>query len=289
MPQALSGVSIESQLDALEEFWESEVPRVGEPDAKGWASWLATGRQINHGLTLSKFTVHPTEKEGISDDPYVQWWMQESRADQALRLPTRSTNETDESDPYATILFSDIRPLLLCLQSTRAKNAIRLIWLSVLGLHVPGFSEFLSTDRNANADDRWCCTHLTNPHCLASIFPSEAAQGWITTDSYAGVVVGREREYASGFGPVKNWGFGLIGPLESVDGMGSLWTREDVQGVDEPFIRRVFKQLRLEADDAEWDAHSLAFEAATSVKRWVRAENLIPIIFLAQLRIILVP
>jgi hypothetical protein len=156
----------------------------------------------------------------------------------------------------------------------RAKDAIRLAWLSVLGLHIPGFAESLSADRYANADDRWCCTYLSSPSYLAAIFPSEATQKRITADSYAGIIVGREREYANGFGPVKNWGHGVIGTLESIDGKSGLWTREDVQGVDGPLVRRVFAQLRPEVEDVEWDMLSLAFDSATNIKRCAEMDHL---------------
>ncbi len=38
-------------------------------------------------------------------------------------------------------------------------------------------------------------------------------------------------------------------------------------GLDQEFTRRVLSQLRLGAEDYEWDLIALAFEAASSVKR----------------------
>jgi hypothetical protein len=185
-------------------------------------------------------------------------------------------------------LFTDIKPLLLSLQSTRAKNVFRLIFLSFLGLHIPGLSASLSVStpqhqqqqQPENWDNRWSFTHLTSPAYFASIFPpsTQTQMRVITSDSQGGVLVGREKEYLSGFGPVKQWGLGVVGVLESVVGKEKekekercgLWTKSEVSmaaGVDEAFVRRVFEQLRYGPEDVQWDCYALAFEAALSVKK----------------------
>lgn len=250
-------------LDGLEEFWESEVPRVGEPSAKGWATWVSSGRPDH--------VPDPTPRTVIASnsirDPYSKWWQEETDADRILRLPTRTADEDGDADPYATILFSDNRPLLLSLQSEKAKNAFRLVWLSHLGLNIPGLSASLSTESRGNWDDRWSATILTSPAYLLSIFPS-SAQTRINSDSQAGIIIGREKEYSSGFGPVKNWSCGVLSPLENVGkGKYGLWTKEEMNGVDEALIRRVFEQLRWGCEDFVWDSYALAFEGALNIKR----------------------
>lgn len=263
-PKSLERIPEDKLLDALEEFWEAEAPRIGEPGAQGWAAWFSSGRPDHNAPTPAEPV---TASSGSTlTDPYVRWWHDETTADRLMQLPTRSTD--DDSDPYATILFSDNRPLLVHLRSAHAKNAFRLVWLSLLGLHVPGLSSLLSVEPKENWDDRWSLTHLTSPACLTSIFPT-GSQTHISTDSQAGVIIGREKEYSSGFGPVKNWSLGILGPLENSTGRDKygLWTKEEVQGVDEAFVKRVFEQLRLGPDDVEWNCYSLAFEAALSIKR----------------------
>jgi hypothetical protein len=242
------------------------VPRVGEPGAKGWAVWVSSGRPDR--VSNSNIQSDLSPKTTTLTDPYAKWWYEESRADQTLRLPTRSTDDDGESDPYATILFSDNRPLLLSLQTIRAKNIFRLVWLSLLGLHIPGLSAYLSSDAYNNWDDRWSFTHLTSPAYLASIFPS-GPQTHIISDSQAGILIGREKEYSSGFGPIKHWSFGVLGPLDSLRKRDcGLWCKDEVMDVDEAFVRRIFEQLRWGPEDFEWDYYALAFEAALSIKRW---------------------
>jgi NRDE-2, necessary for RNA interference len=239
---------------------------MGEPGARGWAAWSGSSEQSRILASSSHIALQSFKDEQSVSDPYVQWAFQEAAADRTIRMPTRSSSETDESDLYGTILFDDIRPLLTPLRSTCAKSAIRLAWLSMLGLHIPGFAESLSPSRQTNADDRWCHTYLANSNNLSVLFPSDATHRRITTDAFVGAIIGREREYMNPFGPVKNWGYGIMAHLEGVDGKGSLWTKEAVQGTDEPLITRIFAQLRQGEEDPEWDVLCLAFEAATSVK-----------------------
>lgn len=261
MPQTLHGLPLDALLDSLEEFWESEVPRVGEEGATGWAEWVSSGRPDANSGPSTK----PQSSYSATTDPYLKWWHEETHQDRTMRVPSRSSDE--DADPYGTILFSDNRPLLLSLLSERAKDAFRLIWLSLLGLHVPGLPASLSLDEPGNCDDRWCLTHLTSPASFDAIFPS-AEETRITSDAQAGVIIGREKQYISGFGPVKNWDMGVIGPLESLgsDNCG-LWTKEEVASVDEGFVRRVFQQLKRGPYDSHWDQLTLAFESAYNVKR----------------------
>lgn len=247
------------------------MPRVGEVDAAGWAAWETSDRKDHsHRHMLS------VPKEGVTDlDPYRQWAAHESRGNHTCSLPTRSSDESQDADPYSMIMFSDIQPLLFKLQSIRGKRIFRLAWLSVLGLHIPGFSNSLSDEHNW--DDRWSYSHLARTSYLEALFPGETMRQQLPTEAVAGVIVGREKDYVSGFGPVRCWGFGVFGPLDSaveVKGLGGkngvtgIWGKDDVNEVDEGLVRRIFAQLRMEADDTEWDVLALAFEAALSIKRY---------------------
>lgn len=269
VPQSMYGLPLEHQLDALEEFWESEAPRLGEPGAQGWASWIASGRP--DCAPANSRSRAPSVDSGDTD-PYRRWSAEELRSDKDNFLPSRSVDDVD--DPYATILFSDIRPLLCNLTSQKTKHAFRLIWISFLGLHIPGFAASLSPRPSESMDDRWAYDAFANEHKLNAILPRDNKRHLITADSIAGVLVGRERAYSSEFGPVKNWGYDIIDPLDSLldsngRGKGAFWDQQDVAGVDSELIRRVFKACRLggvDGKDAEWDALALAFEAAQSIK-----------------------
>ncbi|TBU34597.1 NRDE-2, necessary for RNA interference-domain-containing protein [Dichomitus squalens] len=261
MPERLAGKPYEEQLDAMEEYWDSEVPRLGEPEAGGWAVWDTYRHE-----QLAQPPKPVEVPSGISD-PYSKWAASEALADRTRAMSLRSTDEDDTADPYAIVLFSDIRPLLLPLRTPRVKNVFRRIWLAFLGLHVPGFLASLSEDPDDNADDRWAYSHLAGASYLSSVFPSETSTRRVTADAHAGVLIGREREFGSGFGPVKNWGYGTIGPLDTLgSSKWTMWSSEDVQGADAPLIREIFRQCRLEVDGADWDILNVAFEAAVNAK-----------------------
>ncbi|KAG1749866.1 NRDE-2, necessary for RNA interference-domain-containing protein [Suillus paluster] len=261
-PQSLHGLPLEKQLESLEEFWESEVPRVGEPGAKGWGDWISSGRPDNSGSPLT--AVAQMDVDDQSNDPYVQWHHDELRADCASHVPARSTDKRSESDPYTTVLLSDIKALLSPFHTEGAKNAFRLIWLSVLGLHIPGLVETLS---QGSWDDRWSYTYLSSFSRLHSIFPDTARQRQLLADSLAGTLIGKEREFSSAFGPIKEWSRDALGPLEWIGkDKWRMWTAVDLQGINQDFVRAVFKQLRCGSEDYEWDIYALAFEAALSIK-----------------------
>ncbi|KAF7339574.1 Protein NRDE2 [Mycena sanguinolenta] len=244
IPRALYGLPLQHRLDSLEEFWESECPRLGEPGAQGWAAWYSSGRP----------SVPPPSQpspSAIEDlDPYRKFGFSESFADRTLFLPRRSTDSEADSDPYCTILFSDIRDFLLHLDTPSARDVFRYAWLMVLGLHLPGFKAV--DDASLYMDDRWCHTYITRPpQFLDKLFP-KAPQSRIVNDAVAGVIIGREREYTSG--------------LSKSHIVWGLWSKEDLDGVDVAFVKNVFDQLRLGNDDVHWDLLTLAFAAASNVK-----------------------
>ncbi|KZT75158.1 hypothetical protein DAEQUDRAFT_720374 [Daedalea quercina L-15889] len=255
----------ESRLDSLEEFWESEVPRIGEASARSKSYWATSPTSDVANMTQSR---KPVTVSSAERDPFQRWAMSESLSDRTYQLPTRSFDEAAETDPYATILFSDIRPLLVDLRSADAKDTLRRIWLAFLGLHVPGFLATLTPSPQDSTDDRWAYSHLVSPSRVALILPSEAnnAARRITADAQAGVLIGREREYANTFGPVKDWGYGVLDPLEAVPGTRwAMWGPEDVADLDSELIREIFAQCR-SSDNTGWNVLSLAFEGACNLK-----------------------
>jgi hypothetical protein len=276
VPQALYGLPLDALLEALEEFWDAEVPRVGEKGAQGWATWMPSQSTVNIPSQLPKLSpVAP----GPNDDPYVYWATREATRDCSSIIPSRTTDE--DEDPYATVLFADVKPMLFILKSQRAKHAFRLIWLAFLGLRVPGLDSLLRAGAHSNTDipfasvsndAKWNATCFTHQGYLDVLFPSpvEITRRLVSADAYAGVLVGREREFsARAFeGPVKNWSFEVFGALETLSpGQAWMWRAEDARSArDVEFIRRIFEQCRLPNGDEKWDVLALAFEAAINVK-----------------------
>jgi hypothetical protein len=205
-------------------------------------------------------------------DPYRQWAFHEIQQDQSSLLPAKSFDSSDEDDPYSTVLFSDIRSILFEVRRQGTPNALRLAWLSFLGLHIPGFAASLSSNHDTNWDDRWNTGYLTSRPYLDAIFHAESSGRILTTESAAGVLVGKEKEYADSFRiPVKEWGGNVLECLDfSVTGskeLRSWWNEEDIAGVNVLVVRRIFGQLRAGNKDAEWDTMALAFESVVNMKK----------------------
>lgn len=262
------GVTSEVQFSELEEFWDSEVARVGEEGAEGWAKWYALGKPE----APPPCEIELPQSDVVQLDPYRQWSFNEIQRDQSSFLPAKSSDKMAEIDPFATVLFSDVRPFLFDIRYHGTRLAFRLAWLSFLGLHVPGFAASLTTDSVSNWDDRWSAGYLTTQSHLDAIFPALSDQTAVMTESAAGVVVGREKEYSSSFSiPVKEWGKSAVDCLDVVadpsKGLRSWWNQEDVERLDVVLIRRVFAQLRTENRDITWDEMALGFESTINVKK----------------------
>lgn len=268
LPPQLASSSLQEQLDELEEFWESETLRILEDGAKGWKDWYANGKPEYHSKGAS---VSPNPE--VRDlDPYRQWAFQEAAVDRVALFPTRTTDETDDTDPYSTVLFSDIRASLVKVSSPHAKHALRLATLSFLGFPLPGITKVFSANpADTNWDDRWIMSAFTDSSHLSAIMPGDADRRDILGESIAGAVIAHEKEYRDSFGPVKHWCIDALSPLDIRIQAGKarqhLWSNSDVEGVDVKLALRTFSQLRQRDSDFEWDSLALAYEAALNIKK----------------------
>ena len=93
----------------LTDFWDSEVPRIGEPGARGWKSF-AEGRSDETGPPEAKpFTpVRRLQVQGA----YEAWAAAEENCAAQARMPARVLDEGTDHDPYRMVAFSDIELFL---------------------------------------------------------------------------------------------------------------------------------------------------------------------------------
>ena len=93
-----------ADIQAFEEFWESEVPRIGETGAKGW----------RHGSTDDPPPPGPSslQEREASDANFESFRERECEATSVLRHPGRASDDVAEDDAFHTIFFSDIEPYL---------------------------------------------------------------------------------------------------------------------------------------------------------------------------------
>ncbi|KIW04884.1 uncharacterized protein PV09_04059 [Verruconis gallopava] len=96
----------EGIAQAFEEFWESEVPRLGEEHAKGWLNYLPEQDE----------TPDPQRVEISQITSARRLFKRFAEAEQAARskmaFPGRSADEAGEDDPYHIVFFNDLKTVL---------------------------------------------------------------------------------------------------------------------------------------------------------------------------------
>ena len=97
----------EATVSMFEQFWDSEVPRIGEEDAGGWASFFQRQGRAPQPRT------EPADGLNHSKDYWNLWLASEKRQNLLSRTPARTVDDIEVNDPYRIILFSDIRPFLI--------------------------------------------------------------------------------------------------------------------------------------------------------------------------------
>lgn len=101
-------------FESLRDFWESEVPRIGEADAQGWAKFVGDGGIGDAPEPLE----HKKDLVSNSRDDYRRWAVIEHSQAEKARMPARTMDEGIEDDPFRVVMFSDIEPLLFVVPRT---------------------------------------------------------------------------------------------------------------------------------------------------------------------------
>ncbi|KAF2247287.1 DUF1740-domain-containing protein [Trematosphaeria pertusa] len=105
-PMSVALASDEERLRLFEEFWESEVPRIGELNAKGW-------KDFSPEDPLSTIQgPSPLAARNVSQPIFEDFWKREVFGSIQMKIPGRTTDEVGEDDPFHTVLFSDIRDFI---------------------------------------------------------------------------------------------------------------------------------------------------------------------------------
>jgi hypothetical protein len=146
VPQQLQSDSTsEVELtSSFEEFWESEVPRIGESNAKGWLQFSPESQDFLDPIN--------TELENVVEVDHIfkQFAIAEHKMTKKLIHPGRSADEAGEDDPYHIIFFNDIGPFLFAraILSLPRKHIIE-AFISYIGLPTT------ASEADRSHDD-WC-------------------------------------------------------------------------------------------------------------------------------------
>lgn len=95
-------------MASFKDFWESEVPRIGEDGAKGWRHFTEAEELAD--LPEGKTVADPTHPD--TRDVYKTWAAVEFQSRRRAALPARTLDEGTEDDPFRVVMFADLEPLL---------------------------------------------------------------------------------------------------------------------------------------------------------------------------------
>ncbi|RMZ68625.1 hypothetical protein GMOD_00008351 [Pyrenophora seminiperda CCB06] len=95
----------DASMEAFESFWDSEVPRIGEPGAKGWNHYSPSD-----DATPADFP--PLQEKHLSISFFEDFQEREMDATTKLRFPGRAADNLAEDDAFHTIFFDDLKPCL---------------------------------------------------------------------------------------------------------------------------------------------------------------------------------
>ncbi len=119
-----NGAYHEQLLLPFEQFWESEVARIGESGAKGWCHYAA------HDSTAPEPKVLSAGLSINDRDLFKSWVEAEQLREAKSRDPLRTADEAEEDDPYSVILFSDVKHCVLHFNSRDCRKALLDAFLS---------------------------------------------------------------------------------------------------------------------------------------------------------------
>jgi hypothetical protein len=101
--------SHQAKVKAFKDFWESEVPRIGEDDALGWRSF------VNNAETAEPRNALIDEvQDSLNHRILFRSWAESERLrSKASRVPARTMDDVVEDDPFRVILVSDVEKFLV--------------------------------------------------------------------------------------------------------------------------------------------------------------------------------
>lgn len=153
----ISMTSDEEKFSSFKEFWESEVPRIGEVGACGWRHFAINTKCVDTAPVLVD-NVHDSLD---NKHPFESWAKAEYLRARASLTPGRTMDEVVEDDPFRMILFSDIEELLLPINSPSKNMSVSLISAFLIFCNQPPLKNS-DMDIFALSTDNFISTELLN-------------------------------------------------------------------------------------------------------------------------------
>lgn len=118
-------------MSELEAFWDSEVARVGEKDAKGWRNTSNDADPPEGAADTFPPSTLPNDLRGLE-----RWASTEQLVSAANPRPARTTDPgiDDDVDPFRVVLFDDVRDFLFIVHSPDSQSQLVYAFLTFLSL-----------------------------------------------------------------------------------------------------------------------------------------------------------
>ncbi|MCJ1435689.1 hypothetical protein MMC27_005064 [Xylographa pallens] len=110
--------SSEKLRKSFEDFWESEVPRIGEEGSAGWQKYCS------HGGSPSESKTDEPMATGSHMSQIRNWHKLEAACNLQSQQPARTIDDTGEDDPYRVVLFSDVKEFILNFPTSSYPNLL---------------------------------------------------------------------------------------------------------------------------------------------------------------------
>ncbi|KAI6246263.1 Nuclear exosome regulator NRDE2 [Erysiphe necator] len=127
-------------INIFREFWESEVPRIGEIGAKGWRYYEENPDAIS-AINISE------DKDGDlleKSNIFKSWAFAERLRSRSSKIPAKTLDEVVDDDPFRVILFTDIQDFI-CFLPSKSEKTYRFF--------IDAFLSFCSLSPLVNFDD----------------------------------------------------------------------------------------------------------------------------------------
>lgn len=136
-------------LESFEAFWESETPRFGELNSRGWRNGES------EDTLLAESDASYEQQTPSYQHPFHSFAVLEQAASDPMRFPGRTTEETISDDPFHIVLFSDMKDILETIPFQFSHDGLIDAFLCYLGLparpasgsdHITRYASFICLD-----------------------------------------------------------------------------------------------------------------------------------------------
>lgn len=104
----------QSTLESFNDFWESEVPRIGDIGAKGFRHYVETDGTGEPAEQVQASSMGSSS----SRDVYKAWAYLEQSRSQEANMPARTMDDGTDDDPFRVVIYSDISPFLFLIPAS---------------------------------------------------------------------------------------------------------------------------------------------------------------------------